>query len=217
MHLYFFYLLLACQGIAAVTSILSSVRLREHYMRLFSFYLVFILLSELTGLSLQTLRYDFMDKEFYNYIVIPAEYLFFYWLFSTQTIQKRNKIGIALLSISYVALLLFEYLHKSKAAFLSISYMFGSLFLLIIVFNYLYNYIKEGDIIHFKKNPFIFISIGLIIFYIGTFPFYGIKNYLWTHYRIIGNNYWFVATTLNCVMYCMFTLSFLCNNKQKSI
>lgn len=214
MYHYFVYLLLFCEGMASLVSLIYWKRNENNEMKYFSLYLTFIFLSEVFGHITQKLLLNNINQMYFEYFVIPLEFLFFFWLYSTQAKSKFQKKIIYSFAIIYILLFLLDFiLAKNLQLFLSISYMVGIFLSFLVTFNYLYQNIKEGDL----NNPYIYISIGLIIFYIGTFPFYGIKNYLWTHYRIIGHNYWYVTIILNCIMYCLFTISFLCKNKHKSI
>ncbi|MEZ5046691.1 MAG: hypothetical protein R2831_06840 [Chitinophagaceae bacterium] len=215
MSSYFLNALLICEGLAALIAVLKYKSYTEKYQKYFSVYLVFIFLSELFGKITHLVDLTTINQQYFQYVVIPIEYLFFYWFYFIQTQNKVYKKLILGQSILYIFFVVLEAFSTKISSFLSLSYMLGSLWLLLIVLHNIFELIKNENLIDVKNNPTLYISIGLLIFYIGSFPFYGLKNYLWKNYKFIGHNYWYVAIALNCIMYCMFTISYLCKNKPK--
>lgn len=216
MYIFFMLTLLFCQGLAAMLSLIKWNELKTSHFKYLSMYLVFIFLSELTGFLLGEFGSKRINQDYYNFIVIPIEFLFFFWLYLMHAKSNYLRNVIFKSVVIYLSVFFIENFFLSEKSFLSISYMFGSFFLLIIIFGYLFWFIRKGDLENIRFNPLIYISIGLLVFYMGSFPYYGLKNYLWTEYKVIGNNYWYVVTSLNCFMYCMFTISLLCNYQKST-
>lgn len=214
MYQVFFIALLFCQGLSALVSFLQRKQFRNSELQYFSFYLGFIFLSELLFHIFGDYISISLNQTYYNFFVIPIEFLFFYALYykHSSSFYRRYLHGSTFLI--YLLVFILEKVLFSDKSFLSISYMFGSILLLIVIFDYLYRFVQSGDIENIRSTPLIYISMGLLFFYIGSFPYYGLKNYLWKDYKIIGNNYWYVVTVLNCFMYCMFTVSFVCKHSK---
>jgi hypothetical protein len=209
-------LLITTEGIACIAGILSWQKARQSVWKYFICYLLFIFLSELFGLLCMAKNWKEIDQLYFTFIVIPAEFIFFYGLFAYHSASKSYKRFAYLSVFLYLLSLFIENTGEQRPDFFSISYTVGNLLLLIIIFMYLYKYLQSDELLKIRANPLIYVSIGLLVFYIGAFPFYGLKNYLWSSYKIIGTNYWYFATILNCIMYCMFTSSFIWG-KYKSI
>jgi len=204
------------EGIACITGLCSWQKARHSVWKYFIIYLFFIFSSELFGLLCMNKGWKEIDQLYFTFVVIPAEFIFFYVLFAYHSTSKSYKIFAYLSVLFYLLSLFIENTGTHRPEFFSISYTVGNLLLLLLIFMYLYKYLQSDDLIQIRSNPLIYVSIGLLIFYIGAFPFYGLKNYLWSSYKVIGTNYWYFATILNCLMYCMFTISFLWG-KHKSI
>lgn len=212
---FYIYILNSLELFTFLTGVYFFRKLVHTPLKYFVLLLGFIFFSEMAGMYLKSIKQLEYNKTWFGFIVIPVQYFFYFWLYRKQARSRLQIAGHYFLGIIYLSILIYEFVRKNQDSIFSLSYMFGTLFLLIMIFNYLYNYIKHDELIQIKSTPLFYISIGLLIFYVGSFPFYGLHNYLWTQYQVIGYNYWYVATTLNCIMYCMFTISFLCNHKQK--
>lgn len=53
------------------------------------------------------------------------------------------------------------------------------------------------------------ISLGLLIYYLGAFPYYGMRNVLAKEYKEIYITYGYIIYVLDILMYVMFTISFI--------
>jgi hypothetical protein len=54
-------------------------------------------------------------------------------------------------------------------------------------------------------------ALGLIIFYLGTFPLYALRNTLVKHYLSVFTGYYYVSFVLNYCMYILFSIGFICH------
>lgn len=181
--------------------------------RYFSLYLCFIVLAELIGLLLRLHPTRTYNTYFFLFFVIPIEYIFFYWYLMYSSFQKKYYWFSAIMSIVYIASIMLEYHLKEEIVFLSLSYMVGAIgMLLSILINFSFH-LNHKNMTEIKKEQTIYVSIGLLIFYVGTFPYFGLKNYLYTYYINVCIVYGFVQSVFNCIMYCMFAYSFLCNRR----
>ncbi|MBS1772865.1 MAG: hypothetical protein JST82_08390 [Bacteroidetes bacterium] len=177
----------------------------------FPYYLLFIVIAEFAGRIFKYYEMGEMNKFLYSYVVIPVEFLFFFWLFYQSFRKERYKwlpifcMAIYLASWSIDMLLL----TNKKFWFYSFSYTVGNLLLLILIFRFFMQLITTNAILHFRHNMLFWISTGLLVFFLGTFPYYGLLNTLNTKYTSLCIAYGYIVFTLNCLMYLMFTLSFV--------
>ncbi len=209
MYKVFISLLLSIEGIACLAGLFKWSTVRHTLWKYFVIYLAFVFISEVFGLLCVYYQWKEINQFYFSFFVIPLEFIFFFCLYGVHSVSTKGKYVTIFSVILYLISLALENSLANEFNFFSMSYTVGNLLLLIVIFRYLYFYLKSDDLLLIRGNPLIYISIGLLVFYIGSFPFYGLKNYLWTHYKIIGTNYWYFATILNCIMYCMFTASFI--------
>lgn len=195
------------EGVCAIVALVYYNRLKNSYWKWFVFYLVFIFGVEL--FSKLVLQY-FPDKRkyFFDFLVIPIEFLFLFWLYA----MKSLKI-VKLFRASCFIYLAFYVLHlfnlDNVRSISSMSYTVGVFLLAIMVYLEFIKQIKSDEILNFKTNKMFYVNIGVILFYIGTLPFFAFDKVLYEHNKEIWNNYFtFFLFSVN-VMYLLFTASFI--------
>jgi len=174
-------------------------------------YFGFIVLAETIGKYLVTNKFFDYSKYWFAYFVIPLEFFFWYWFFY-QHFKKKNekliiKTGMLLLAISFIVEWLFFY--DSKAVFISLSYTLGNLILLLIILMYFKSLIHTERILTFDKELEFWICCGLLLFYLGTFPMFGLYNYFLNNYPQELRIYYVVMLVLNSLMYLLFSFGML--------
>jgi hypothetical protein len=92
--------------------------------------------------------------------------------------------------------------------FRSLSYTNGNLFIALYAVLFFIEFINSNKILVYKKLTVFWIVLGILIFYTGTFPFYGLYNELAKNLDIFVPVAW-VATSLNYCMYLLFTIGFI--------
>lgn len=209
MHQFLLIFLLFCQGITFLTGMLYWSKIKNSIWKYFVIYLGFIFLSECLGKFSVYMQWNSFNIAYFHYIVIPLEFLFYFWFLAYLNKSINSKKVAIIFSSIYLLSLILENLFSAHNLFLVISYSIGNLFLLILIIKIVMELMNGESIINFYTNPIFYLIIGLLLFYLGTFPFYAFKN-IWYSFPKIGNRYYFIATILNCIMYCMFTFSFLC-------
>lgn len=172
--------------------------------------------GEFFGRFCQIMEWKSLNHFYFTFFAIPLQFLFFYWLYFANSNSTRLRNIVMGSSTLYLISLFIETVLHSYFKFYSLSYALGVLLLLIIVIMFLLELIKNQSLQNFTQHKMFYITIGILLFYLGSLPFYAFKDYFWEQYKSIGKVYWHVATFLNCVMYCMFTASFIWG-KSKSI
>ncbi len=56
------------------------------------------------------------------------------------------------------------------------------------------------------------VSLGLLLYYLGTFPYYGLRNTFVKDFHDVFVTYTYIEYFLNSLMYLMFTISFIWGN-----
>ena len=170
-----------------------------------------IVVAEYIGYYLRTHDMVDMNKMFYNFLIIPTEFLFFFYIFYHSAKNRREKRLPIVFTIIYVIAWMIDnaYLTNKLFWFYSFSYTIGNLLLLILILRSLTYLVLSDDILLFKYNILFWVCTGLLVFYLGTFPFYGLRNTLENNYREVYLSYRYIVYILNSLMYLMFTLGFI--------
>lgn len=196
---------------AFLTGLYFYTQLEKKYLKLFVALLGFIVLTELLGKYFKYNNQSTISNTIlYGYISIPIQFIGYYWLYSK---RNSNRIIFVVPTMLYLGCLLLEYISiKGKDyIFSNLTYTLGNILLLIIIVHYLYKLITSHEILHFKKDPFFWISIGQLIFYLPTIPFYFFLHYIREANLSFYINYYYFAISLNCIMYVCYSLSFIWN------
>lgn len=179
---------------------------RRTYWFWFAIFLTLLGILDFLGGQI-SLEYNYF---LYEYIVIPGQLLFYFWLFS-----KEKKIGKNLplyLTILYITCLIIE---KTANAFEyglwfgSFSYCVGNICLLVLIVRYIYLLSTSDDILNFKNQPMFWVSIGLMVFWLGSLPYYGLFNYLYQNFPKLHLGYTWIVMLMNYLMYSFFICAIL--------
>lgn len=192
---------------SAFIAILFYRKINKTYWKWFVIYLIFINLAELySKFGLE--NFTHLRKYYYDFFIIPIEFLFFYWLYAKKSLKLEK-----LFWLSYIIYFIFYILHLfnfDKVRLISsMSYTVGVLFLAIMVYLEFIKQIKSDEIINFHKNKMFYINIGILLFYVGTLPFFAFDKQLYLNNNELWSNYkTFFLLSVN-IMYLLFAASFI--------
>jgi hypothetical protein len=201
--------LIIVEFVAAITSILNWHKWKNSLIKLFAFYLTVITVME-TGFYI-LYHFKHFDKAGLIYeIQAPFEILFIHYFFYKTLINSKKKIIITTgCSIYILSLILEKTLFQNFTYyFQSLSYTIGNLFILVYIILYFIQLVNSDKLTAFYKLTQFWIVGGMLVFYLGTFPFYGLYNELAKNLDIFMTVAW-VATSLNYCMYLLFTIGFI--------
>lgn len=201
------------EGVAAVTSFNYIKKWNHTYWKWFPFYLSFIVCADLLGEYFATKQMYDRNYGFVMYFVIPSEFSFFFWIFHKEFKTTKNKwlptfcFGLYMLSLASDIL----YFRKSPYIYLSFSYTIGNILLLVLVLRFFLQLMNSNKVLQFRQNILFWVSSGLLVYYLGSCPYYGLRNLLvYKYYDTIFIYYSMFVYILNCLMYLTFALSFIC-------
>lgn len=196
------------EGIAALASILYFKSIKKSHYLYFSLFLIFIFCCEMFG-KFADQYVSYSKISFFNYFVIPLEFIFFYWLYAWKSLNKKNLFFIftSLYLLSFIPHELYFNVLKNKVIY-SFTYTFGSFLLMFLVVMEYYKQINSDNILHFAKNRMFYINIGVTLFYIGTLPFWAFYFQLYEH-REIWDIYFSYFLISGIMMYLLFASSFI--------
>jgi hypothetical protein len=203
------------EWLAALIGFWQWKHLNPPYWRWFPVYLLLIAIAE-------TMNHHFganspwMTSILFPYFIIPLEFIFFGWLFSRQPGQLRYSLLYGFFLLLYLLSLAAEPVFFSGESywFQSFSYCVGNLLLLILIIRYLIYFVLSKELLHYKRNSMFWICTGLFIFYLGSFPFFGLGNTLYKDDMKMAYEMYIGVCIFCIIMYLLFAVSFLCHRKK---
>lgn len=203
-----------CELLACVTGFFYWKKIKNTYWRWFPIYLLVVLLVEITGKLLTSHFQDYeANRAMYKYFGLPVQFFFFYWLFYAYFKNNSSKdakwplIGAAIYFICWLMeSVFFPLLPKG---FVYFSYSAGNAVLLALIILFFIRFINSEVILKYAQSMMFWVSIGLLSFYLLTFPFFAIRLTLYTKFRPLFDVYWMVSLFLDYIMYLFFTVAFV--------
>jgi hypothetical protein len=173
--------------LAAIVGILYYKKLKDTYWKWFIYYLVAIFVMEAYskwGLE----SHPYWRRYYYNYLVIPFEFVFFYWLYAVKSLARKRLFWTSV--IIYACFhLLSNFVMQNNEILNSLSYTVSVLLLAIMAFFEFQKQVKSDSILQFQENKMFYINVGIILFYVGTLPFFTFDRYLYNHMPEIWSSY----------------------------
>ncbi len=210
----FFRVLLSILEVAAcVTGFIVMPKLKNTFWKYLPYYLLFIVVGEVLGYywgSIEALN-KFVVLLF-NYIISPAQILFFNWLLykniSLYNSQKARWVlygaGLYVLSFIFDCLLM----PRDFMWVDTFSYCVGMVTLLFALLLFFHFFINSNDIIFYKTSMAFWVCVGMFFYFVATLPFEGLRN---TLLKVPGLFIycWYGYMCLASVMYLLFIISFI--------
>jgi hypothetical protein len=190
---------------AAIAGIATWSKWKDSFLKWFILYLNLIVLLVAAG----NLLIYFDNVEAFtalNQKVVIVEILFIHWFFyKILSIKKRKIIFPGVLIYSAITMIETYYKDESIYFFQSLSYTLANLFILVYVVLYFMELTQSNKLLLFYRIASFWIVCGILLFYLGTFPFYGLYNELAKNLSLFYPLAW-MATGLNYTMYIFFTI-----------
>jgi len=190
----------------------------------FSILLICVFLVELMAILWKYYFFTFRNWPWtrsnlwlYNSFLIPQYLLYiavYYRVLHTVTIRRWIiRIGIAYSLFALVNLLFIQHIHAVNSFTLAMADSIV-LFLTIAYFEQLRN---QKEIVRLTKEPMVWISLGAFIYHGANLPFLLGLNFLISNNMSLALALFYIYLALNCIMYSLYTIAFLCRHPpQKS-
>jgi len=197
------------EAMPVIAGLIYWKNVKNSYFKWFVAYLTYTVVADLSGITMVFLKIH--NQVFYEYFVIPVEFLFFFWLFFKSLISAKHKRLPAICAGIYLSGLLIDavYFARHHLHFYSFSYSIGNLLLLILILQFFIQLISSDELLKYRSNMMFWISTGLLVFYLGSCPYYGLTNTFIAKYYKVFVIYKNIVLALDCIMYLMFTFSFI--------
>jgi hypothetical protein len=203
--------------VACVTGFIFWRKISGSYWKWFPVYLAVVFISEVTVEVLANIPgCRTVANDIVLFWSIPLEFLFIFWLFYSEYKNRGDRRWPVLAAAVYLITWLIDiiWFKNVQFSFTSLSYEVGNVLLLALIILFLIRFMLSNDILHYKINTMFWVSIGLLVFYLGSLPYFALYNNLYKYNRILFHNYWKVMMVLNYIMYGFFTLSFIWSKKK---
>lgn len=194
--------------IAFVVGLFYFKRTNTSYWKCFPFYIGLVAFIELMGWYFSAHKMYDENVKLYRFVGFPVQFIFLFWLYK-MILELKDKIFV-FCTIIYILSWVLEYnfLPKQEFSMMSVSFTVGNLILLILVFLYFYQLINSDKIITFSKQRAFWVSLGVLVYYLGCFPFYGLFNTLLKNFDLYLI-YLNIVLVLGSLMYILFIASFI--------
>jgi hypothetical protein len=204
--------------LAAVTGFVYWKKIRRTHYQWLPVYLAAIVLLEMASILIDNTKAVSWNIYLFKFIGFPLQFLFFTWFFYRER-RPKNRYWYLVAAIGYLLSVFIEelLLQRMRFPFFSFSYMVGCIVLLIHCLLFFNHLLRSDALLNYKNSLSFWVCLGVIVFYIGTFPFYGLFNTLATKkYQHIHLAYNWIACFLDYAMYLLFIVGFRCYRpKQK--
>ena len=196
-------LLFTAQAVALITALKYWSYYKKTPQRLFLWFLVYVLLTEILGLLLS---HD--NIPVYNLFTIVSGYTYLYWFYLTIRSQKLVLILMSVFTLS-IGYSLFFLTFNGELWIEAL--MVISTSLLICCLLYYYQLLNSVKVVHYQKLQPFWVSTGILVFYLGFLPLIVFQSYF---IEVIPGEYQIAITILNIALYGLIAYSFLCIKKR---
>lgn len=189
------------------------------YWTTFPWFLIFVGILDGVGLFINSkliTNYPKLNFYYYQLFVIPFQVIYYCWIINRNLVTNKRLyyIGSVVFIIS-AFIECFALIKLEGYFFSSFSYMVANILMLAHILRYFYQLSKNDRILFFYRERMFWVSLGLLIFWLGALPFFGIFNYLLFNYPAVHLFYFKVVLIFNYIMYTCFLISFIWAVKEK--
>ncbi len=162
------YTVTVLEGLAALFAFIFYKKYSHTYLRFFPWLLLYVFLNEIfAGYFYEVVGNNARFYNVYNIIF----FLYFYFVFYTNEHRKAYKRLILLAASCFVIVCI---INSFTQSFVSepqlIAYLFGACVLLFCIILYFIEILYTPQILHIRKDLLFWVSIGLLLFYVGYIP-----------------------------------------------
>lgn len=192
-------------------SSLISFRLDySFHLKLFSFLLGFILITELSIWAASNIFHVGENVHIYN-IAMGIQYWFYGFYFHFILTGRVTRLLVKGFLILFPLLWLFSTLFLfGLCRWNSYVAATGSLFCVVFSIIYFYQIFARVEPVRFATNPELWIAIGVFVFYSINLPYVGMLNFLSNTDKEFARQLLVVLQISNILMYSLFTYAYLC-------
>jgi len=207
----FQYILLSFEGIAAITAILFYDKYKHTVLKYFAWILVYTILNDIIAIYVYRLYgINVVQYNVYNFIYFLYLYYVF-WSFIRSKTYKRwivYCIGI-FLAASFINILTANFIFENQM----VAYVVGACLVIFCIILYYIEILSDSRILYIKEDLLFWISIGLLLFYVGYIPI-KISREFFSNYEDVFVTLYNVQRILIIIMNSCFIIGFVWTKKR---
>lgn len=195
-----------------ITGVIGLFFLRKEkktFWKAFPFVLILIgILDKIGGFIFKT------NPNFANYyfilLLVPLNFIFYFWLLD-KFIKSNGRLFILGTALYLISLAIEVWVNWGKETFYfaSYSYSVANFILLTLALRFFYQLSTSNRILEFYNERAFWVALGLLIFWLGSLPYYGLFNYLYKTNTTFFNSYYPFVLGFDYFMYVCFIIAFV--------
>ncbi|MEO8762673.1 MAG: hypothetical protein ABI416_00205 [Ginsengibacter sp.] len=204
-------LILVCM----VISILFYNQLEPKWLKVFTWFLLFTILSQVAGFV-----YSFYSKKSNHFIFniyILVQFIFYFGIFYKTFQSKKFKLTTLFITLAFLVyywyIIIFE---TGFYVFNSAGNSVGSVLTIFCCLLYFVSLFSSEIVVNYFRISMFWIATGLLFFFVGNFIYLTFIGYIVNHNLDSGGNFYrYIMVTLNLLMYGLFSIGFISNQLWK--
>ncbi|MDH7445442.1 hypothetical protein [Aquimarina sp. 2201CG14-23] len=204
-----------CIGFEVFTAIVGTIFFYKYkdakFLRYFIFFIWYVATNELVGLYIKL--DSGVNAIIYN-IYNAVNFTFFLLLYRYYFKNEKNKKLALYFSIIYLSSFVINgFFENYLSEYQRFPYILGALFLVITILLYFFEILNSEKVLNAKKNLLIWISVGLLMYFVGNLPFRILRNY---YQELTDATVLFLVNiTLTVIMNTCFIIGFIWSDKKQ--
>jgi hypothetical protein len=159
------------------------------------------------------------NNRLYNCFTLPEFWLYGYFyrrLVRRDMLRKLLLIFLVIFPIFWFVTVFFVFGLNTWNSYVIIV---GSFFSVLFAIMYYYTIITESQILSLRTLPEFWIATGMLVFYLGALPYFGMLNFLVKYHLDVAKSLLQVLKMLDTLMYILISYGYLCRiiNTKKSL
>ncbi|MFC5048776.1 hypothetical protein [Aquimarina hainanensis] len=200
------------QFVSAIFSSFYFYKYKNSILKFFSFLLWYTFLNELLGIFIADFISRFNALIYNIYHIINFLFLFIIYKKTIKNIKLKQYIKYFLL-IYLIAFFINGFYENYLIEFQTIPHIIGASLMLITIGFYFVELLNSEKVLNINRYLLFWISVGLLIFFVGNIPFRVVRNY---YADLPGISILFLINiVLTIIMNICFIIGFICSSKKQ--
>jgi len=207
-------ILLWLERLCLLVTLLYFKRLKRDGLVFIPILLLVIVLTETVGLLIMNKVITVFNSRFWFNLMMPVQFICLLLLFLNKSRFRYWKRVIVFFCGVIVALTLIYLLLYRNEKFNTLNYTIESVFVSACCLHYLFECMNSASIADVTRDTLLYLSLGTLLFYLGTLPLYSMYNYLYSTHKNIFFAYYKLGFILNYAMYILISFGILWTKKK---
>ncbi|WP_146052846.1 hypothetical protein [Aquimarina sp. I32.4] len=201
-------------GLEVLTAIVATIYYNKyrntHILKYIIFLIWYVALNEIIGLYIRSKNWDTaLPMNIYNVV----NFTFILILYRSYLNEKKSKkIALVFCIIYLIAFIINGFYENYYIKFQSIPYIIAAFAVIITISLYFREILNSEEVLNAKRNLLFWISVGLLIYFVGNIPFRILRNY---YIELTDATIYFLVNfTLTVILNICFIIGFIWSKKK---